>query len=87
MDIYLAIKTTLKVSLKEEKDELDRKERGLEAATSKLRIKKEESLRKEIASNFSNKSALSKPSLRDLLNVLIPAYQPIQCHICPNCDI
>ena len=64
------------MSLKEEKDELDRRERGLEAATSKLRIKKEESLRKEIASNFSNKSALSKPSLRDLLNVLIPAYQP-----------
>ena len=58
---------------------MDRKERGLEAATSKLRIKKEESLRKEIASNFSNKSALSKPSLRDLLNVLIPAY-----HCQPN---
>ena len=61
----------LEGQMKKEKDEA---ERGSEASTSKLRMEVE-SLRKEVASNFSN-SALTNPSLRDLPIVLISTWQP-----------
>ena len=49
----------------------------MEASTSKLRIEVEESVRKEIAFNFSNHvNALTNPSFRDLPIVLISAYRP-----------
>ena len=35
----------------------------------------EESLKKEMASNFSNNNALTNPSLSDLPIVMIPAWQ------------
>ena len=59
---------------REEKDELERK---LKASISELRMDvKEESFKKESASNFSNSIALTKPSLRDLPIVIISAWQP-----------
>ena len=59
---------------REEKDELERK---LKASISELRMEvKEESFKKESASNFSNSIALTKPSLRDLPIVIISAWQP-----------
>ena len=59
---------------REEKDELERK---LKASISELRMDvKEESFKKESASNFSNSIALTKPSLCNLPIVIISAWQP-----------
>ena len=62
----------LEDQVKEGKEELQKREARLDASLSKLRMEVEESLRKEIAANFSN-TALKNPSMRDL--VLIFAYQ------------
>merc|ERR1711936_1001940 len=61
--------------IKEAKDELKKKEKRSEGSTFKPRTEVVESLRKEIASNFSN-NALMNPSVRDLPIVLISAWQP-----------
>ena len=58
------------------KEEMENKEKQFEASISKLRIELEESLRKEIASRYSNNSLLINPTLRDLPIVLISAWQP-----------
>ena len=65
----------LEGKMKEEKDELEKRERGLEASVSKLRMEVEGSLKKEIASNFSNSNALTHPSLRDLPIILFSAWR------------
>merc|ERR1711934_336258 len=61
--------------MKEGKDELEKKKTRSEGSTSKPRTEVVESLRKEIASNFSN-NALTKASVRDVPIVLISAWQP-----------
>ena len=61
----------LEDKMKTEKDELEKREQETKASTSKLKMEVEESLRKELASNFSSNNALMKPSLRDLPIVLI----------------
>ena len=64
----------LEDKMRTEKDELERREQETKASTSKLKMEVEESLRKELASNFSSNNALTKPSLRDLPIVLISAW-------------
>jgi len=63
--------------LQELADKTRELERKLKASISELRMEvKEESFKKESASNFSNSIALTKPSLRDLPIVIISAWQP-----------
>ena len=60
--------------MKKEKEELDKREKDLEASTAKLRMEVKE-LREVISSNFSN-NALRNPAPRDLPIVFISAWQP-----------
>lgn len=55
-----------------EMDELEKRETGLEASMSRLRMEMED---KESASNFTNNQALTNPSLRDLPIVVISAWR------------
>ena len=70
----------LEDKMRNEKDELEKRRKGIKTSTSKQKMEMEESLRKEIASNFSNAAlTVTKPSLRDLPIVIISAwrYNPI----------
>merc|ERR1712130_380507 len=60
---------------KEEKDEMEKGQTGLEASTSNLKMEVEESLRKEVVSNYSTNTALTNPCLRDLPIVIISAFR------------
>jgi len=64
----------LEDQLKGENDEIEERQGGLKASASEVKIKVQESSRKETAFNTSNSIALTNPSPRDLPIVIISAW-------------
>jgi len=66
----------LENKMRNEKDELETRKKGMKTSTSKQKMQADDSLRKEIASNFTNAAlTVNKPSLRDLPIVVISAWR------------
>merc|ERR1711894_445227 len=66
----------LEDKMRNEKDELETRKKGMKTSTSKQKMEMDESLIKEIASNFSNTAlTLNKPSPRDLPIVVISVWR------------
>merc|ERR1712233_192712 len=66
----------LENKMRNEKDELETRKKGMKTSTSKQKMQVDDSLRKEIASNFTNAAlTVNKPSLRDLPIVVISAWR------------